>query len=183
MRKSRGFTLVELITVVVILGILLMMVVPTMSETRDGVGRNQANTTHKIFVNAIDYWIKDNINPAQRPANFFSKNSQGKNVLDYISVNDVFQSTNISKDSSSATGYKLNTPFVDGYRQVEVKFERGVLKTRYMYAESDGTFSSRGDKASLTYGIYDMDSSGNVKDYNTLLNNKFIVIGNYVELK
>ena len=165
MRKSGGFTLVELITVVVILGILLMMVVPTMSETRDGVGKNQANTTHKIFVNAIDYWVKDNINPAQRPANFFSK------------------STNISKDSGSANGYKLNTPFVDGYRQVEVKFERGVLKTTFMLAEPDGTFSSRGDKASLTYGIYDMDSSGNVKDYNTLVNNKFIVIGNYVELK
>jgi len=183
MRKSGGFTLVELITVVVILGILLMMVVPTMSETRDGVGRNQANTTHKIFVNAIDYWIKDNINPAQRPANFFSKNSQGKNVLDYISVNDVFQSTNISKDSSSATGYKLNTPFEDGSRQIEVKFERGVLKTTFMFAEPDGSFSSRGDKASLTYGIYDMDASGRIKDYNTLVNNKFIVIGNYVELK
>ena len=90
MRKSGGFTLVELITVVVILGILLMMVVPTMSETRDGVGRNQANTTHKIFVNAIDYWIKDNIKPAQTPENFFIKNSQRKNVVDYISVYDVY---------------------------------------------------------------------------------------------
>ncbi|EJP21377.1 prepilin-type cleavage/methylation N-terminal domain protein [Peptostreptococcaceae bacterium AS15] len=183
MRKSRAFTLVELVTVVVIIGILLMMVVPTMSETRDGVSKNQTNTTHKIFVNAIDYWIKDNINPAQRPANFFSKNSQGKNVLDYIAVKDVFDSTNISKDSGSANGYKLNTPFVAEYRQVEVKFERGVLKTTFMFSESDGTFSSRGDKASLTYGIYDMDASGNIKDYNTLVNNKFIVVGNYVELK
>ena len=104
-------------------------------------------------------------------------------MLDYISVNDVFQSTNISKDSSSATGYKLNTPFEDGSRQIEVKFERGVLKTTFMFAEPDGSFSSRGDKASLTYGIYDMDASGRIKDYNTLVNNKFIVIGNYVELK
>lgn len=183
MRKSRAFTLVELVIVVVILGVLLMMVVPTMSETRDGVAKNQTNTTHKIFVNAVDYWIKDNINPAQRPANFFSKNSQGKNVLDYIAVKDVFDSTNISKDSGSANGYNLNTPFVAEYRQVEVKFERGVLKTTFMYAESDGTFSSRGNKASLTYGIYDLDASGNVKDFNTLVNNKFIVIGNYVELK
>ena len=68
MRKSRGFALIELIVVIVILGILLTMVVPTMSQTREGVSKNQANTIHKIFVNAIDYWIKDNINPAQRPA-------------------------------------------------------------------------------------------------------------------
>lgn len=183
MRKSRGFALIELIVVIVILGILLTMVVPTMSQTREGVSKNQANTTHKIFVNAIDYWIKDNINPAQRPDNFFSKNSQGKNVLDYISIKDVLDSTNISKDSSSPTGYNLNTPFVADSRQVEVKFEKGVLKTRFMFEEPDGSFSSRGDKASLTYGIYDIDPSGNIKDYNNYVNNKYIVVNDYVELK
>ena len=167
MRKSRGFALVELIVVVIILG----------------VSKNQTNTIHKIFVNAIDYWVKDNINPAQRPDNFFSKNSQGKNVLDYISVNDVYDYTNISKDSSSPTGYNLNTPFVADSRQVEVKFEKGVLKTTFMFEEPDGSFSSRGDKASLTYGIYDMDPSGNIKDYNNYVNNKYIVVNDYVELK
>ena len=181
MRKSRGFALVELIVVVIILGVLLMMLVPTMSITRNGVSKNQTNTIHKIFVNAIDYWVKDNINPAQRPDNFFSKNSQGKNVLDYISVNDVYDYTNISKDSSSPTGYNLNTPFVADSRQVEVKFEKGVLKTRFMF--EDGSFSSRRDKASLTYGIYDMDPSGNIENYNNYVNNKYIVVNDYVELK
>lgn len=183
MRKSRGFTLPELIVIVIIIGILLMTVVPTMSITKNGVSKNQTNTTHKLFVNAVDYWVKDNINPAQRPANFFSKNSQGKNVLDYIAVNDVFQITNISKDGASATGYNLNTPYVDGERQIEVTFDRGVLKTKFMFPESDGSFSSEGDRASVTYGIYDLDASGNVIDYNTLVTNKFIVVGNYVELK
>ena len=183
MRKSRGFALVELIVVVIILGVLLMMLVPTMSITRNGVSKNQTNTIHKIFVNAIDYWVKDNINPAQRPDNFFSKNSQGKNVLDYISVNDVYDYTNISKDSSSSTGYNLNTTFVADSRQVEVKFEKGVLTTKFMFEEPDGSFSSRRDKASLTYGIYDMDPSGNIENYNNYVNNKYIVVNDYVELK
>ena len=183
MRKSRGFALVELIVVVIILGVLLMMLVPTMSITRNGVSKNQTNTIHKIFVNAIDYWVKDNINPAQRPDNFFSKNSQGKNVLDYISVNDVYDYTNISKDSSSSTGYNLNTPFVADSRQVEVKFEKGVLTTKFMFEEPDGSFSSRRDMASLTFGIYDMDPSGNIKDYNIYVNYKYIVVNDYVELK
>lgn len=188
MRKSRGFALIELLVVIIILGILLTMVVPTMSITRNGVSKNQTNTIHKIFVNAIDYWVKDNINPAQRPDNFFSKNSQGKNVLDYISVKDVLDYTNISKDSSSPTGYNLNTPFVADSRQVEVKFDKGVLKTRFIFEEPDGSFppetdDKRRDKVSLTYGIYDMDSSGNIKDYNNYVNNKYIVVNDYVELK
>jgi len=160
-----------------------MVAIPNMGQVFSFTNKNMINTTNKVIISAIDYWVKDNINPAQRPDNFFSKNSQGKNVLDYISVNDVYDYTNISKDSSSPTGYNLNTPFVADSRQVEVKFEKGVLKTTFMFEEPDGSFSSRGDKASLTYGIYDMDPSGNIKDYNNYVNNKYIVVNDYVELK
>lgn len=142
MVKKRGFTLIELVLVVALIGILTMLAIPSFSSSANYTHKNITNVTHKIFANAIEYWSKDNINPIQKPANFKSINSQGHTVGDYISNPEILKDTNLveKEEKINFAGkekiVKVLEEDADKKNVVNVHFEDGVLHT--IYKEDNG---------------------------------------------
>lgn len=136
-KKNLGFTFMELMIVLAILSILMMIAIPSFRPSQEYVQKNMLNTTNKIIVSAINYWIKDNIDPSQRPDNFNSKNSQNKSVYEYISNAEI-----LSRKDSSGNFFGKSNLWIDGSEMkddltlkpgmMEIKLEKGVLTTSYI---------------------------------------------------
>lgn len=137
-KKLKGFTIIEILVVVAILSILMALTLPNFTSMNKLTSKNLANTTHKIFINAIDNWVKDNNSPNIRPANFTVKNSQGRTVLDYISNNDVYAITNITKEKKSdgTYVYKFDNKLEDG-RKINILFSNGILITSFLNEKNE----------------------------------------------
>lgn len=136
MDKKRGFTLVELMVVVAILGILLLMVFPSLSSATDFNAKNRVNTTNKIILSAIDSWSRDNIVTNMPLVDLNSINSQGKRVYQYISNNEIFTYTNLSKQNSGSPSEFLVISSLNDPNTVKIDLQYKTLKVSYI--DKDG---------------------------------------------
>ena len=87
--------MMELMIVIAIMSILMMIAIPNTRQVFSFTNKNMINTTNKVIISSIDYWVKDNRNPSQRSDNFNSQNSQGKKVFEYISNKEIYNYTNM----------------------------------------------------------------------------------------
>lgn len=59
-KKRKGFTLIELIVVVTIIGILLLIAVPRFTSMSDAANRRTFEANHRIVASAIGMYIAEN---------------------------------------------------------------------------------------------------------------------------
>ena len=149
MKKYKGFSMMEMMVVIAIMSILMMIAIPNMGQVFSFTNKNMINTTNKVIISSIDYWVKDNRNPSQRPDNFNSQNSQGKKVFEYISNNEIYNYTNMqiqkNADGSEYMSFKSD---VDAPIIVEFMNGRLVITPR----------EEKYKKNTVVYGVFELDS-------------------------
>ena len=168
MKKYKGFSMMELMVVIAIMSILMMIAIPNMGQVFSFTNKNMINTTNKVIISAIDYWVKDNRNPSQRPDNFNSQNSQGKRVFEYISNNEIYNYTNMqiqkNADGSEYMSFKSGEKDIP----ITVKFEEGVLSI----TPKEEKYK---EKNKVVYGVFELDLDKKIKDYENKKQNGLIV--------
>lgn len=170
--KKKGFTFAELLVVIAILGIMVSVAVPSIGSTVKYTEKNMTNTVHKILVNAIEGWVKDNYDPSQRPDSFTSVNSQGHPVYMYINNSEIYRNSNLQLSGGSFTLER--TPSAN---QVHVTFEKGVLTTSYY------TNVSNPPDVKVVFGVYELTADKSaVAGYDNKLREGYIVKDAYKEV-
>ena len=167
MKKYKGFSMMEMMVVIAIMSILMMISIPNMGQVFSFTNKNMINTTNKVIISAIDYWVKDNRNPSQRPDNFNSQNSQGKRVFEYISNNEIYNYTNMqiqkNTDNSEYMSFKSD---VDAPIIVEFMNGRLVITPK----------EEKYKKNTVVYGVFELDSKKEkILGYESKKQNGFIV--------
>ena len=168
MKKYKGFSMMEMMVVIAIMSILMMISIPNMGQVFSFTNKNMINTTNKVIMSAIDYWVKDNRNPSQRPDNFNSQNSQGKRVFEYISNNEIYNYTNMqiqkNTDGSEYMSFKSDVKDIP----IIVEFERG----RLVVSPREEKYK----KNTVVYGVFELDSKKEkILGYESKKQNGFIV--------
>ena len=169
MKKYKGFSMMELMVVIAIMSILMMIAIPNMGQVFSFTNKNMINTTNKVIISAIDYWVKDNRNPSQRPDNFNSQNSQGKRVFEYISNNEIYNYTNMhiqkNTDNSEYMTFKSDVKDIP----IIVEFERG----RLVVSPKEEKYK---EKNTVVYGVFELNSSKTeIEGYDSKKENGLIV--------
>ena len=168
MKKYKGFSMMEMMVVIAIMSILMMISIPNMGQVFSFTNKNMINTTNKVIISAIDYWVKDNRNPSQRPDNFNSENSQGKKVFEYISNNEIYNYTNMqiqkNTDGSEYMSFKSDVKDIP----ITVEFEEGVLSI----TPKEEKYK---EKNKVVYGVFELDLDKKIKDYENKKQNGLIV--------
>lgn len=185
-KRKNAFTFIEIMIVVAILTILMMMVSPSFVQSRQFHEKNMVNTTNKVLISAINYWIKDNIDPSQRPSDFNSRNSQGKAVFEYISNREILSTRDSSgaitgksnlwietiSGSANTTVLRTNAPLNDG--MLNIQFEKGILNVGYF----DGTTTLKEGRKYVVYPIIkgsDGKELSEADSYESLKNRNLII--------
>ena len=169
MKKYKGFSMMELMIVIVIMAILMMIAIPNTRQVFSFTNKNMINTTNKVIISSIDYWVKDNRNPSQRPDNFNSQNSQGKRVFEYISNNEIYNYTNMqiqkNTDNSEYMTFKSDVKDIP----IIVEFERG----RLVVSPKEEKYK---EKNTVVYGVFELNSSKTeIEGYDSKKENGLIV--------
>lgn len=169
MKKYKGFSMMEMMVVIAIMSILIMVAIPNMGQVFSFTNKNMINTTNKVIISAIDYWVKDNRNPSQRPDNFNSQNSQGKKVFEYISNKEIYNYTNMqiqkNADGSEYMSFKSDEKDIP----ITVKFEEGVLSI----TPKEEKYK---EKNTVVYGVFELNNDKTeIVDYESKKQNGFIV--------
>ena len=156
--------MMELMIVIVIMAILMMIAIPNTRQVFSFTNKNMINTTNKVIISSIDYWVKNNRNPSQRPDNFNSQNSQGKKVFEYISNKEIYNYTNMqiqkNADGSEYMSFKSGEKDIP----ITVKFEEEVL-----------SITPKEEKYKVVYGVFELDLDKKIKDYENKKQNGLIV--------
>lgn len=169
MKKYKGFSMMEMMVVIAIMSILIMVAIPNMGQVFSFTNKNMINTTNKVIISAIDYWVKDNRNPSQRPDNFNSQNSQNKKVFEYISNKEIYNYTNMqiqkNADGSEYMSFKSDEKDIP----ITVKFEEGVLSI----TPKEEKYK---EKNTVVYGVFELNNDKTeIVDYESKKQNGFIV--------
>lgn len=169
MKKYKGFSMMEMMVVIAIMSILIMVAITNMGQVFSFTNKNMINTTNKVIISAIDYWVKDNRNPSQRPDNFNSQNSQGKKVFEYISNKEIYNYTNMqiqkNADGSEYMSFKSDEKDIP----ITVKFEEGVLSI----TPKEEKYK---EKNTVVYGVFELNNDKTeIVDYESKKQNGFIV--------
>lgn len=158
----------ELIVVIAIISILLLVVSPPFKPTQNYISKNLTNTTHKILVNAIDYWSRDNIEPLQKPANFNSVNSQNHKVYEYISNKEIYNNTNIKIENGNLIKDTSKTKNI-----IDVDFNDGVLKTTCL--DENGS-----NIVQLIYPVFKLNPATNsIEDISYKKDTNMLIVNDY----
>lgn len=83
-KNEKGFTFVEMIMVVAIMGIFLLVAFPRVMPYFDFVKLREANFNHQSVVYSIRLWSANNDDKNITPGNFSVLNSQGQSVASYL---------------------------------------------------------------------------------------------------
>lgn len=186
-KRKNAFTFIELLIVVAILGLLLMIASPSFVQSRQFHQKNMVNTTNKVLISAINYWIKDNIDPSQRPSDFNSRNSQGKAVFEYISNREILSTKNSDGSYTGKSNLWIETigdpkqnnrvirtnakPSDD---RLDIQFEKGILTVGYF----DGSTVKKEEKRYVVYPIINGDNGkplSEEKSYESLKERNLII--------
>lgn len=106
MKNKKGFTLVELIVVIVIIGILAAVIIPRISGFTTSATDRAIQAEHRTIVSAIQMWQADQDNPAT------AWPTAGTDLNDYLNGGwaglahgsaHVLNSTNLVSTGSSET--------------------------------------------------------------------------------
>lgn len=172
MDKRRGFTMIEVLVVVAIMGILMLMAIPSLKPVLEYDDRNKVESMKNIIIDAIDYWSKDNIEPGQKPSGFYARNSQNRTVSDYIMNKELFIQTNLELDNSGVVKQKD----VEDSKTIRVTFNKGVLNLLLI---KDGVENN--DISAVFY--VSEETGGQIKDYDVKINKHIIIEGDEYDLR
>ena len=90
LKKSKGFTLVELIVVIIIIAIITAVAVPTLTSFQDNARKSRIQSEHRELVSAIQSYIGGSDDPGNPGDITLEK------LAPYISKNATKNSTNIA---------------------------------------------------------------------------------------
>lgn len=137
-KNNKGFTLVELLAVIVIMGILMMAAIPAITRAIENSRKDTFVDIAKSYVNSVrTLWTSDNI-----ICGATSTYSSGLDDGNYYILIDTKNNPTVLLDQGGKSSWGNRD--VKGYVRVNVKTENEKKVTKFYVALSDGT-----------HGIYD----------------------------
>lgn len=108
--KKNAFTLIELIAVIVILGFILVIIMPTLTDTLNRTKDKLNNTQKNQILSAARNWgmenLNDNTNKTDRKITI--KDLQNSGFLDDKDVKNLKSKTNLQDNTTICITYKDN---------------------------------------------------------------------------
>ena len=117
--NKKGFTLVELLAVIVILGVLLMIAVPAIQNVIKKSKRNAFESQAKLIIENVETMLSASTNKPAETCYIPTANV----ILERGSLNDNAKKgyVTVTPDSNSATGYNVTINIGDGTYVIEGK--------------------------------------------------------------
>lgn len=108
--KKNAFTLIELIAVIVILGLILVIIMPTLTDTLNRTKDKLNNTQKKQILSAARNWGMENLNDSTNKTDrkVTIKELQNAGFLDDKEVKNLKSKTNLEDNTTICIVYKDN---------------------------------------------------------------------------
>ena len=110
--NRKGFTLVELLAVLVILGIIIGIAIPSINSSMERAKKKQDASNYKVLEASTELYVSDH-------KNSIVHNLESDDTSCYISIKNLLDENYISKDVGiDANGNELNGVIVVGFSKV-----------------------------------------------------------------
>lgn len=175
-RNNKGFTLVELLAVIVIMGILMMVAIPSITRTIENSRKDTFIDISKAYVNSVrTAWSADDLQCG-------SENTSASGVDDgnyYVLIDTSDDASNLLDQGGKSSWGNRD---VKGYVRVNVTTKNNKKITKFYVALSDGTHgiydnfenSTESDKLSREDILMNLDNSRHLFAMETISVNPFM---------
>lgn len=129
-RKRKGFTLIELVVVIAILGILMTIAIPKMSGFKDSAALKADQATANSIGKAVELYLLDNDYNGNSITE--SPSSQTASILDKLEAADLIEKENCKPQYNNEN---LNFEIIYNENKVKVSYSRQVKVGNKSYKE------------------------------------------------
>ena len=128
---KNGFTLVELLAVIVILSILIIIAIPTYNSVSDSIKKSNLETTKSMLENAMLVYGNKYLIDVIKPAN--ENCSTARNCCKYYSISYI-KNNNIFKTTDNSIKDATTNKELEGYIKLSYNKNKYVLEAEHSNA-------------------------------------------------